>query len=162
MEVRPATRDDWQGIRPVWHAVVAAGETYCFPPETDEATARELWMQPEPAEVYVATEGDRIIGTALLRPNLAGPGDHVATAAFMVDPAAGGRGTGRALAEHLLERARARGYQAMQLNTVVRTNTGALVLWRSLGFNVVGTVPRAFRHPQHGPVDLHIMHRPLT
>jgi hypothetical protein len=49
----------------------------------------------------------------------------------------------------------------MQFNAVVETNTGAVVLWRSLGFDVLATVPEAFRHPTRGPVGLHIMYRKL-
>jgi ribosomal protein S18 acetylase RimI-like enzyme len=47
----------------------------------------------------------------------------------------------------------------MQFNAVVATNTAAVALWRSLGFETVGTVPRAFRHPTRGLVDLYVMHR---
>lgn len=49
----------------------------------------------------------------------------------------------------------------MQFNAVVETNTRAGGLWRPLGFETVGTVPEAFRHPTAGFVGLHIMHRPL-
>jgi ribosomal protein S18 acetylase RimI-like enzyme len=66
---------------------------------------------------------------------------------------------GRALGLHVLDRARRSGYLAMQFNAVVETNTGAVHLWQSLGFEIVGTVPKAFRHPQHGLVGLHVMHR---
>jgi L-amino acid N-acyltransferase YncA len=161
MEIRFASEADWPAIWPIWHAVVAAGETYCWLPETDELAARELWMLPPPAEVFVAVDSGRVVGTALLQPNKPGLGDHVANAGFMVDPGAQGRGIGRALAEHVLARARERGYLAMQFNAVVATNTGAVKLWRSLGFDVVGTVPEGFRHPWRGPVDLLIMYRRL-
>ena len=50
--------------------------------------------------------------------------------------------------------AAADGYRAMQFNAVVATNAGAVALWRSLGFTVVGAVPDAFDHPTHGPVAL--------
>jgi ribosomal protein S18 acetylase RimI-like enzyme len=49
----------------------------------------------------------------------------------------------------------------MQFNAVVESNTAAVRLWRSLGFEVVGTVPDGFRHPQLGFVRLHVMLRPL-
>jgi ribosomal protein S18 acetylase RimI-like enzyme len=49
----------------------------------------------------------------------------------------------------------------MQFNAVVETNTRAVALWRSLGFQVLATVPEAFHHPVHGYVGLHIMHRQL-
>jgi ribosomal protein S18 acetylase RimI-like enzyme len=49
----------------------------------------------------------------------------------------------------------------MVFNAVVETNAGAISLYERLGFSVVGTVPEAFEHPQHGRVGLHVMYRPL-
>ena len=102
-----------------------------------------------------------VLGTAETHPNQGGPGAHVANAGFMVDPDHAGRGVGRALAVHVLEQARADGYRAMVFNAVVETNTGAVALWRSLGFEVLATVPEAFAHPTAGYVGLHVMHRRL-
>ena len=161
MDTRPATAADWPAIWPIWHWIVAAGETYAWAPDTDEAAARDLWMLPPPAEVWVAVEDGAVAGTALLKPNQPGLGDHVANAAFMVDPAWAGRGVGRLLAERILARATEVGYAAMQFNAVVASNVRAVHLWRSLGFTIVGTVPDAFRHLVHGPTDLHVMYRKL-
>ena len=85
----------------------------------------------------------------------------MANAGFMVDPAAGGRGIGRALAERVLALAADEGYAAMQFNAVVETNANAVRLWQSLGFVIIGTAPEAFDHPVHGRVGLHIMYRRL-
>ncbi|HKT00672.1 MAG TPA: GNAT family N-acetyltransferase [Rugosimonospora sp.] len=161
-ELRRAGTDDWPAIWPIWHEVVAAGETYCWAPETDEATARGLWMLPEPAEVWVAVSGDEVLGTGLLKPNQPGLGGHVANAGFMVAASAAGRGVGRALAERAVDRAVELGYLGMQFNAVVSANTRAVGLWRSLGFDIIGTVPRGFRHARLGLVDLHIMYRALA
>lgn len=161
MDIRPATDADWAGIWPIWHQVVAAGDTYTWAPDTGEPAARVLWMLPPPAEVWVAAVDGTIAGTAVLKPNQPGLGDHVANAGFMVDAAMAGRGVGRRLAERVIRRAAEVGYRGMQFNAVVSTNTRAIGLWRSLGFDIVGTVPAAFRHSVHGPVDLHIMYREL-
>lgn len=162
MKVRVATDADWDDIWPIWHAIVAAGETYVWAPETNRDEGRRLWMLPPPAEVLVLEDDDgRLRGSAVVKPNQPGLGDHVANASFMVDPGAQGRGVGRRLAEVVLERARVAGYQAMQFNAVVSTNVAAMRLWTSLGFAIVGTVPGAFRHPRLGLVDLHVMHRSL-
>jgi GNAT superfamily N-acetyltransferase len=85
----------------------------------------------------------------------------VASASFMVDPSAAGQGVGRALGEEALAWAKASGFHAMQFNAVVETNTRAVNLWRSLGFEVIGTVPEGFQHPTEGYVGLHIMYRRL-
>ncbi len=139
-----------------------AGETYVWDADAmTDADARAAWMLPPPAVVLVAEVDGTVAGTAELRPNHVGRGDHVANASFMVDPAQGGRGVGRALAEAVLARARAEGYRAMQFNAVVATNDRARRLWEALGFTVVGRVPGAFRHPTEGDVDLLVMHRGL-
>ena len=160
MQVRVAVDADWPDIWPFWHAIVAAGETYTWSPDTGADEARRLWMLPPPAEVLVAEdEQGAVRGSAVYKPNQPGLGDHVANASFMVDPAARGLGIGRRLGEAVIERARGAGFRALQFNAVVATNTGAIRLWESLGFEVVGRVPEAFRHPQQGLVDLLVMHR---
>lgn len=118
-------------------------------------------MLPPPAEVLVAEVDGSVVGTAEHRPNQVGRGAHVANASFMVAPESAGQGVGRALAEAVIDRARAAGYRAMQFNAVVATNVRAMALWESLGFVVVGRVPRAFRHRTEGEVDLLVMHREL-
>jgi GNAT superfamily N-acetyltransferase len=104
----------------------------------------------------------RVVGSAKMGPNRDGPGAHVGTASFMVDPEVRGRGVGRVLAEHVLAWHREHGFRAIQFNAVVETNTAAVRLWQSVGFEIVGTVPEAFRHPRHGYVGLHVMHLPLV
>ncbi|MEV4201681.1 GNAT family N-acetyltransferase [Micromonospora globbae] len=162
MLIRPATTDDWPRIWPFLRRIVAAGDTYTWPRDVEEDTARRLWLVPPPGRTVVAVTPDgAVLGSAKLVPNQLGPGGHVANASFMVAPEAGGRGVGRALAEHVLERARADGYRAMQFNAVVATNTRAVALWRSLGFEVVGRIPDGFHHPTRGYVDLLVMYRRL-
>ncbi len=160
VEIRAATREDWDQIWPFFRRIVLDGETYAYPEDLTSESARQLWFEPG-GHVVVAVEGSTVLGTAKTGPNRPGRGRHVATASFMVDPAAGGKGVGRALGEHVLEWARAAGFRSMQFNAVVETNAAAVRLWRSLGFEVIGTVPEAFDHPRHGYVGLHVMFRRL-
>jgi L-amino acid N-acyltransferase YncA len=159
MLIRDATDGDWPAIWPFWHEIVAAGETYTWDPDTGEDEARRLWTGPG-YRVFVAEEDGQVLASAQLRANYGGPAARVANAGFMVDPRHAGRGIGRRLAEHVLDAARRDGFEAMVFNAVVETNP-AVALWTSLGFTVVGTVPKAFRHPRHGLVGLHVMHRQL-
>ena len=161
VEVRPATEQDWPRVFPFFSAIVAAGRTYAYPEGLSSEQARELWMERPPGTTVVATDGDVVLGSAKMGPNRPGRGSHVATASFMVDPAHGGQGVGRALAEHVVEWARSSGYHAMQFNAVVESNSGAVHLWQSLGFTIIGTVPEAFDDAEQGLVGLHVMHRRL-
>ena len=147
-------------IWPFFRQIVAAGETYAYDRDVSEGEARRIWMVEPPARTVVATDAERgVLGTANMYANRGGPGSHVASASFMVDPQRASQGTGRALGEHVIEWARDSGFRAIQFNAVVETNEGAVALWRSLGFQIVGRVPEAFDHPRHGYVALLIMHR---
>lgn len=156
--IRAATDDDWADIWPLLRDAVAAGETYALAEDLTIGTGRALWTADR---VVVAVDGAQLLGTARYGPNRPGRGAHVGTASFLVAPDARGRGVGRALGEHVLQRLREDGYRAVQFNAVVETNTVAVRLWQSLGFAVVGTVPGAFDSRAHGLVGLHVMHRVL-
>jgi L-amino acid N-acyltransferase YncA len=163
MWIRDATPGDWPQIWPFLREIVAAGETYCWPTDTTEDAAKARWMAKPGGRVFVAVdEVGTVVGTAELHPNQLAAGSHVANAGFMVDPAHSGKGIGRALAAHVIEAARGDGYRAMQFNAVVETNSNAVRLWQSLGFEILATVPEAFKHPSLGFVGLHVMHRTLN
>ncbi|MGF6155957.1 ribosomal protein S18 acetylase RimI-like enzyme [Ensifer sp. KUDG1] len=49
----------------------------------------------------------------------------------------------------------------MQFNVVVSSNERAVRLWQSLGFEIVGRVPKAFLHPSLGYVDAFVIFRKL-
>jgi GNAT superfamily N-acetyltransferase len=161
MIIRAAGDQDWQRIWPFFSRIVAAGETYAYPEALTLETAQPLWMEKSPGQTVVAAQGDLVLGSAKMGPNRPGRGAHVATASFMVNPAHQGQGVGRALGRYAIEWARAAGYHSMQFNAVVETNTGAVSLWRSLGFEILTTVPEAFDHPRHGLVGLHVMYQRL-
>ena len=162
LRIRPATDEDWPRIWPFFSAIVAAGETYAFPEDLTVETGRGWWMEQPPGHTVVLEDDGRIQGSAKMGPNRPGRGDHVGTGSFMVDPAAQGRGVGRALASYVVAWHREQGFAGIQFNAVVETNTAAVHLWESLGFEIVGTVPGAFRSTTHGRVGLHVMYLSLT
>jgi L-amino acid N-acyltransferase YncA len=170
MKIRAATKADCDAIWNIFHEIVAGGDTYALDPAISREDALAYWFAPD-THTYVAEldclkqsssrRGGRVAGTYILRPNQAGGGSHVANAAFMVAASARGQGIGRAMAEHSLSEARRLGFRAMQFNFVVSTNMPAIRLWQELGFKTVGMLPRAFRHPEKGYVDVYVMYRSL-
>ena len=184
IKIRSATTKDHDAIWKIFHEIISAGDTYSLDPRMSREEALAYWFRAD-TQTYVAelhrqsvgeavgfprtatpspTGGRKdqvIVGTYILRPNQSGGGSHVANAAFMVASDAQGCGVGRAMAEHCLNEARRIGFRAMQFNYVISTNTPAIRLWQELGFEIVGTLPGAFRHPEKGYVDVYVMFRSL-
>lgn len=109
------------------------------------------------SDVFIAEIDGAPVGTAYIKPNNMGGGSHVANAGFATDQSRQGEGVGRALGEFIVQRAAEQGYLAMQFNFVVSTNTRAVGLWQSLGFDIIGVLPGAFKHPSQGLVDVYVM-----
>ncbi len=159
--IRPATRGDDEAIWQIFRAVIRTGDTYVFDPDMPREDALAYWFHPG-TSAYVLEEQGSILGTYILRPNQPALGSHVANAAFMVAPGARGAGVGKRMGEHCLAQARSAGFLAMQFNFVVSTNQAAVRLWKQLGFEIVGTLPGAFRHATLGYVDACVMFRRLA
>ncbi len=160
MEIRQAVACDADALWAILEPIIRAGETYTLPRDMNRESALAYWLSPS-HEVFVAEENDRIVGTYILRANQQGGGTHVANCGYITAPDATGRGVARAMCAHSLERARERGFRAMQYNFVVSTNERAVRLWKSFGFAIVGRLPKAFDHPKFGFVDAFVMFREL-
>jgi ribosomal protein S18 acetylase RimI-like enzyme len=168
MIIRPAGAGDDDAIWAILEPVLRDGEAYALPCDWSRAEALAFWRGGDHT-VFVAQmppeAGSRaapcVVGTYYLRPNQKGGGGHVANCGYATLAAARKQGVARAMCLHSMETARQRGYLAMQFNFVVASNEGAVALWKSLGFEVVGRLPQAFRHPALGLVDALVMYRTL-
>ncbi|WP_108792432.1 GNAT family N-acetyltransferase [Erythrobacter sp. Alg231-14] len=165
MLIRPADDQDGEAIWRIVEPVIRAGETYAIDRDIRRDDAIAYWMGTGDAgwdqECFVAELDGVVMGTYYLRRNQGGGGGHVCNCGYMVSSDAQGKGLGRTLCKHSMIAARNAGFTAMQFNFVVSTNTGAVALWRELGFDIVGTVPKGFDHPEKGLVDALVMHRTL-
>ena len=138
-----------------------AGDTYPFSPEITEKEAHKAWIET-PSVTFVATdEDDRIIGTYYIKPNQPALGAHVCNCGYIVGENARGRGIATDMCQHSQREAVNQGFTAMQYNLVVSTNEGAVHLWNKQGFDLIGSLPGAFRHPKLGFVDAYVMYKKL-
>jgi GNAT superfamily N-acetyltransferase len=158
--IRPAGTADADAIWAILEPVLRAGETYALPRDVSRADALAFWFA-ESHEVFVAESDGQVSGTYFLRPNQSGGGAHVANCGYVTAPAASGKGVASAMCGHSLDRARSRGFRAMQFNFVVSVNDRAVRLWERFGFDIVGRLPGAFLHPVQGYVDVYVMYRAL-
>lgn len=158
--IRRANVDDHEKIAQILSPVFDAGETYAFPPGSSQDEIIAYWFSVG-KKVYVAMSGGETVGTYFIQSNQPGLGSHVANAGYVVSKGCSGRGIGKIMAEHSLEEARQLGYKAMQFNLVVKSNEGAIALWKKMGFQVIGEIPGGFNHRQLGLINAYIMFRSL-
>ncbi|HSP58352.1 MAG TPA: GNAT family N-acetyltransferase [Halomonas sp.] len=159
--IRAFRTTDWPALWALIEPVFLAGDTYAVPRDITQASARRLWVETPNAVQVAEDEAGRLLGSYYLKANQPGPGAHVANCGYVVAKAARGQGIAASLCEHSLALAREQGFTAMQYNLVVSTNQTAVRLWQRHGFEIVGVLPDAFRHPTAGLVDAFVMYRQL-
>ncbi len=160
IEIRRFRPSDWDSVWQILEPVFRAGETYVFSPDVTEDEARQAWVE-RPSATYVVTIDERVAGTYYIKPKQPGLGDHVCNCGYVVAETARGHGIASEMCLHSQATAVEEGFQAMQYNFVVSTNEGAIRLWEKHGFQVVGRIPDAFRHPKHSFVDAVVMYKKL-
>ena len=158
--IRLAIEDDFDAVWAIFQEVIKTGRLFVFHPDTPKARLSEIWFGQHML-TYIAEVEGQICGSYFLKPNHVDLGNHVANAGYMVDPAFRGRGIGKLMAEHSIATAKQKGFHAMQFNMVVSTNTAALSLWHTLGFEIIGTIPDGFRDLSGNFIDSHIMYKKL-
>lgn len=158
MFIRKASESDFESIWSIFKVVIEAGDTYVFAPDTSREDAFEYWFA-RGINTFVVEDDEQIVGMYKLVANQRDLGSHVANASFMVNPRFQGKGIGKLMGLHCLEEAKKAGYLALQFNFVVSTNEPAVALWEKLGFSIVGTLPKAFKHKHLGYVDAYVMYR---
>lgn len=161
LTIRAFKPEDWAAVWAILEPVFRAGDTYAVDPRISEEAARQYWTDLPLACFVAFDDGGEVLGTYYLKQNQAGPGAHVCNCGYVTGAAARGRGVARAMCEHSQDAAREAGFRAMQFNFVASSNAGAVALWQRLGFEIVGTLPGAFRHPDQGDVDAHVMFKTL-
>ncbi|SBT17967.1 Acetyltransferase (GNAT) family protein [Marinomonas gallaica] len=159
--IRAMTEADFKAFWPTFSAVIKAQETYAYRADMTQEQAYEIWCML-PAKTYVFEEEGEVLATYYLKANAMGPGDHVCNCGYMVSEKARGKGLARKLCEHSQQVARNLGFTGMQFNAVVSTNRVAVQLWQKLGYDIIGTVPNAYRHGRLGKVDCLIMYKDIS
>jgi RimJ/RimL family protein N-acetyltransferase len=152
---------DWSFVWPILEPVFRAGETYAFDPGISETEAHQAWIESPKATFVAVNQEQALVGTYYIKPNQPGLGSHVCNCGYVVAGQARGQGVATAMCRHSLAEALNLGFRAMQFNLVVATNHEAIHLWQKLGFQVIGTLPQAFRHQTKGYVAALVMYRQL-
>lgn len=158
LSIRAANSNDFDQIWEFMEPILKAGDTYPYDPDSSKEEAYDIWFASE-KKVYVAELDSKVVGTYYMRDNQPCLSSHIANAGYMVHPGFGGQGIGKAMGKHSFDEAQKFGYTAMQFNLVVADNIASIKIWEKYGFQIIGTVPKAFKSKSSGLLDAHIMHK---
>ena len=158
LSIRLVTQKDSEAIWSIIKSVIRAGDTYALDSNMTKDKAVSYWMATD-KWTFIAEENGEIFGTYYMKTNQAGGGSHVCNCGYITSENTRRRGIARQMCEHSLTKASELGFKAMQYNCVLSTNEGAVNLWKRLGFDIVGTIPKVFNHPTEGYVDAFVMYQ---
>jgi RimJ/RimL family protein N-acetyltransferase len=162
IRIRPFEKKDWEACWRIIEPVFRAGETYAFSPDITESEAHTVWVRMPTATFVAVDDENNILGTYYIKPNQPALGDHVCNCGYIVAENFRSRGIASQMCHHSKHQAIILGFRAMQFNLVVASNATAIRLWEKHGFDVIGTLPQAFRHSRLGFVDALVMYKQLV
>tara|TARA_B100000767_G_scaffold58757_1_gene54494 strand:- start:441 stop:908 length:468 start_codon:yes stop_codon:yes gene_type:complete len=152
------TSEDFERFWGTFSQIVQAQETYALDAEVSYQHAFELWWA-RPLKTFIFESQGDVRGSYYLKANGEGPSGHICNCGYMVKAAFQGQGIAKRLCEHSQVIAKELGFKAMQFNSVVSTNVAAVHLWKTLGYQIIGTIPKGYQHRQLGYVDCYVMHK---
>ena len=129
----------------IWNQVVDEG--IAFPQEEllDAETGQDFFNSQSLTAVAKDTDTGQVLGLYTLHPNNVGRCGHICNASFAVDQSCRGKHIGELLVRDCMLQAKNLGFSILQFNAVVSSNTGALKLYKRLGFTQLGIIPDGFR-----------------
>lgn len=150
---------DDREVMALLNLVIAEGTSYPQEQPLELEGFHRYWRQ---ADAYtLRSEAGALVGAFCLRPNHPGRCSHVANGGFLVEPQWRGRGLGRQMGQAMIALATEAGYEAIQFNLVFEVNVASRRLADSLGFRVIGQIPKAARLPSGQYTDALIYYRLL-
>ena len=142
--VRKYEKKDLPAMIRVSNEVVEDG--VAFPQEEclDEKTGAEFFAAQTYTAVAENRENGQVLGLYILHPNNVGRCGHICNASYAVKKSVRGQHIGEKLVTHCLKQGKTCGFRVLQFNAVVKSNTGALALYKKLGFTQLGVIPGGF------------------
>ncbi|HYW21427.1 MAG TPA: N-acetyltransferase [Nodularia sp. (in: cyanobacteria)] len=153
-------------VRSLLNVVINEGKTYPQNKPLSQAEFAAYWLSQDAFVVRTSAQDGthkpkEVLGAFYIKPNFPGMCNHICNAGFIVQPGLRGQGIGRFMGEAMLVIAANLGYEAVMFNLVFATNIPSVQLWQSLGFEIIGNIPRAVKFADGEVVEALIFYRAL-
>lgn len=160
-QVQPYQAEDEPALYAIFQEVVDSGCQFPYESSALEEFRKQFLGTDSQLHICRNQKGD-VIGGFYLKANYSGRSNHIANAAYMLEPSHRGKGLGTLLIKASLYIARDLDFQSMQYNMVLSQHSLATKLYQKLGFAILATIPKAIRNPDGSFQDGYMMHRELN
>ena len=144
IEIRQYEQRDAAQAAEIWNEVVEDGNAFPQMEKLDEVTGHAFFTEQTYTGVaYDAATGE-LVGLYILHPNNVGRCGHICNASYAVKKSVRGQHIGEKLVKHCIAQGKTCGFRVLQFNAVVKSTTGALALYKKLGFTQLGVIPGGF------------------
>lgn len=152
-------KEDLQIMKEAWNDILDEGVAFPGLDLYDLDTFQAMLHQQDAVTgLYV---NDVLQGYYILHPNNIGRCSHVANASYVMLKESRGKHLGKSLVEHSLIEAKQLGFRGMQFNAVVASNTKALHIYETLGFQKIGKIEGGFLLKNGVYSDMYIFYKSL-
>lgn len=142
--IEPYTTADRKEAVVIWNAVVEDGMAFPQEDVLTEETGEAFFQSQSFTGIAKDAATGEIVGLYILHPNNVGRCGHICNASYAVKKTVRGQHIGEKLVTHCLKQGKTCGFRVLQFNAVVKSNTGALALYKKLGFTQLGVIPGGF------------------
>ena len=144
IKIRAYEKNDISEAMAIWNEVVEDGIAF---PQVDflvENNGGEFFLEQSFTGIAYNDHSKEVIGLYILHPNNIGRCGHICNARYAVKKGMRGYGIGQKLVTHCINQAKGLDFKILQFNAVVKSNEGALELYKKLGFIQLGVIPQGF------------------
>ena len=142
--IREYQTEDVTAAITIWNQVVEDGVAFPQEENLTEETGDAFFKEQTYTGIAENTETGEVGGLYILHPNNVGRCGHICNASYAVKKSVRGQHIGEKMVKHCIAQGKTCGFRVLQFNAVVKSNTGALALYKKLGFTQLGVIPGGF------------------
>lgn len=144
IRIRQYINSDLRAMIDIWNQVVEEGVAFPQLDYLNDTTGQAFFAEQTYTAVAEDEDTHKVHGLYILHPNNIGRCGHICNASYAVSRDSRGLKIGEMLVVDCLEQGKQHGFQILQFNAVVASNTRARRLYERLGFQQLGVIPGGF------------------
>lgn len=144
IKIKEFNKNYLEQILEIWNHIISEGIYFPYIENLDRYSGLSFFLEQSFTGVAYREDNNEVVGLYILHPNSIGRCGHIANASYAVKDGLRGQHIGEQLVLHSIKKTKDLGFGILQFNAVLKSNYGALYLYKKLGFKQLGIIPNGF------------------